>query len=1210
MRPVHPFVTLSQHLLIDSEGKHPMILRAAIFTLLFLSCVATAFSQEQAAPWTGHAGPVSAAQFTPDGRIVLSSGLDGTVRIWNAADGALLRTYDEHEGQVLCLAVSPDGRTIATGSRDNTIRLWDVFIPWPLEDRPGPEAPIRALEIAAGGEWSAAASDDKTITVWNHAEKAEPLKLTGHTEPVLTLSASPDETLLAAGDAAGEIRLWNIADGKETGALGAHAGPVAGVAWHPEQPHLLSAGADGTLKWWQTPLTPPRDLLAHPQAVTAIAATADGKLIATAAADKIVRLLDVESGEQTLATKQQPAAIRDVAFAPDGSKFAAADDDGVVRIWVAANGFPLPELRGHAGPARAVAFNADATQLVTAGDDGTARLWMLPAAERIVQGQADAAAAAMSADGKWFAVASSAGDQHTAVVRDAATGAVRATLTDHEGTITSLAFSADAARLITGSADKTARVWNLANGQQLSVFTHEAPVRAVAFSADGNQAFSGGDDNAIKQWTVADGAEVRTIAGHTAALSSLVVAGQRLISGSADSTIRIWNTADGAAVRTINHGQAVTAMDVSADGARIAATGPDKQVRTFTAADGAATVVLPASDEPITRLDWSPDATQFMTATSAAVRVWNLEGQLQEEQSLSGPPLAAGFTPDAAKVRSVLTDGSYHDRPLALVRIFTGHEGPVRGLALSANGAQLLTAGADKSVRLWTVADGTAVRTFAGPQDEVTRVAFSPDGAQVLATSLDKSVHAWALADGAAQAPFVHPDVVTAFTMSRDGTRLATACNDGFIRIWHQATGREWERMPGHAEGTAELSFLGETIELASAGADKLVRISSPAGRRMIVAHETKLSALAITANGAQVATAGDEPVVRFWNTADGAAARQLAGAAAPLICVAIRGDDQQCAAIDAVGKLYLWSLANNQLTHTVEVGAAPEDVAFSADGERVAVTSTTGLIHVYDTTEAQLVQELAAAEQEAQHAIQFGPDRTIVTGGAAGVVHVWAEASPASVGTLSGHSAQVNDLAFSADGATLVSAGSDQTARLWDIATRAQTKQFAGHTGHVYGAAFAPDGARIATAGVDGTVRLWDVAGGNQTSQLTDGETPPPAFDVSFNPDGSMLAACGPDGAIRIWNTASGALERIIAPAENPQPLYAVGYNPAGTRIITCGHAGALTIWNTADGASLFQTNLPAAGYLARPSTDAARLVAACADGVVRIVDVPANAR
>ena len=160
----------------------------------------------------------------------------------------------------------------------------------------------------------------------------------------------------------------------------------------------------------------------------------------------------------------------------------------------------------------------------------------------MVEGQAVAVAAAMSADGKWFATAVIAGGQHTAVVRDAATGAVRATLTGHEGAITSLAFSADAARLITGSADKTARAWNLANGEQLSAVTHEAAVRAACFSADGNQAFSGGDDNAIKQWTVADGAEVRSITGHTGSISALSVVGATLVSGAADSTIRTWNT--------------------------------------------------------------------------------------------------------------------------------------------------------------------------------------------------------------------------------------------------------------------------------------------------------------------------------------------------------------------------------------------------------------------------------------------------------------------------------------------------------------------------------------------------------------------------------------------------------------------------------------------------------------------------------------------
>ena len=289
-------------------------------------------------------------------------------------------------------------------------------------------------------------------------------------------------------------------------------------------------------------------------------------------------------------------------------------------------------------------------------------------------------------------------------------------------------------------------------------------------------------------------------------------------------------------------------------------------------------------------------------------------------------------------------------------------------------------------------------------------------------------------------------------------------------------------------------------------------------------------------------------------------------------------------------------------------MGAAPEDVAFSADGARVAVTTTTGLIHVYETTEAGLLQELAVADEEAQHTVRFGPDRTIVTGGAAGTVHVWAEAAPVSTGMLNGHSAQVNDLAFNS--------------MVHSSFRRVRTRRRASGTSQ-------RSPSRNSSPVIPVISTAWP-------SHPTVPGSPPPEsmgrFDCGMWPAAvkrlnwpmvrrrlqsstsrSVPTAHESRPADQTAQFASGTPDRAHstnANEENQQAQHAIHYNASGNRIAACGHAGTLTIFNSADGASLFETRLPAASYLVGQSTDASRLVAACADGVVRIVDVPANAR
>ena len=126
-----------------------------ILFVLALALTSVASAQEPAATLTGHKNAVAVAAYSPDGRLLVTGSFDQTVTVWDAANGAALRTFAGHEGQVLAVAITPDGRRLISGSRDKTLKVWDAFIPTPVARLAGHAGPVTAVTTAGDGAWLA-----------------------------------------------------------------------------------------------------------------------------------------------------------------------------------------------------------------------------------------------------------------------------------------------------------------------------------------------------------------------------------------------------------------------------------------------------------------------------------------------------------------------------------------------------------------------------------------------------------------------------------------------------------------------------------------------------------------------------------------------------------------------------------------------------------------------------------------------------------------------------------------------------------------------------------------------------------------------------------------------------------------------------------------------------------------------------------------------
>jgi WD40 repeat protein len=574
----------------------------------------------------GHKGAVYHAEFSPDGRTLVSCGRDGTVRFWEVATGRCLRTIEAHGDEVNDAAFSPDGRSLATAGDDGAIKVWDV------------ETGVEHARISA------------------------------HKGDAIAVRFSPDgQRLISAGRNDFMLKLWDRATQKELASKRAHELAITGLVQAPDGKTIATTSDDGYAKLWNIADLTLKKSIPCGRDVYGLAFSSDGSQLATADAAGRVRTWDRSSGNPKIVIAAHGVDAQAVAFLDGDRLLVSGDGHGCLRMSDAGTGKILDTLNGHIAKIWGITVSPDGTTFATVSSDGTLRLWDARLPQRWVaasvwdgtgtwplaftpDGQALVSAGCVG--GKLF-LPKDGGAGHyfdtNLEVRgiDPKTGAklLHRILAERQKCSSSW-LAEDGATVVFVRPDDSATAWDVATGRKLTTFdsivtpgrfqvgyAHPPgePIEVVDLGTGQRHALRGTesaalvtsaaaaglvalrDGNELTIWDLAADRKRRARRGVGAAWSAAKFSPDATILAAAESSpmpgpIRLWDVKTLELIDSLEgHSASVKDMDFSPDGKVLASVGSEGAVKLWDVAARVELFTLRLPFSPIPPLRFAPD---------------------------------------------------------------------------------------------------------------------------------------------------------------------------------------------------------------------------------------------------------------------------------------------------------------------------------------------------------------------------------------------------------------------------------------------------------------------------------------------------------------------------------------------------------------------------------------------------------------------------
>ncbi len=584
-------------------------------------------------------------------------------------------------------------------------------------------------------------------------------------------------------------------------------------------------------------------------------------------------------------------------------------------------------------------------------------------------------------------------------------------------------FSSDGKYMVTPSADKTAKVWELFTGRLLfSLEGHTKQVSFAKFTKDNRNIVTAGDNRVII-WDGKTGKEkfqlvhgeipkidFNKLAGQTiysSSISALALTpdGKFLASGAADSSVIIWEIASGKKIHVLKHSGKLKSVIITAGGENLISLTENYLVSYWNIKTGQFLKQLIPVAKNTGRVYLSPDEKKLLTLTDtdASAYVWELaSGKMLHHFSKEDRLMSVGWSPGGKKIIGSSKNQSFvWDAATGRMEYqLPGHTGWVYNALFSPSEKFIATSGRDLTIKLWNPVNKKILHSLEGHEGMINTLSFSPDGKKLISTSDDRTIKIWDLVTGRMVLQ-LRGAINEAFfgKMSDDKHYFLTASADNSCTVWDLRSAQRIHSLKGHTSW----------IYFADFSKDKK-----------------------------QVVTAATDNTARVWKLETGELIQVLNGHTDIVNHASFNNDATRIVTASEDKTALVWDVTSGRKIHVLHHDQQVKTATFSPDGKYILTTSFDRTAKIWNTESGELVKALY------------------------------------------GHQSLVRSGEYSGDGKYIVTVSGDETAIIWNGINGSYINTLRGHTGFVYKALFSADSRFVYTASLDSTIKIWEVSSGS----------------------------------------------------------------------------------------------------------------------------------